>query len=269
MRGELLRNHAPLSAAAWAAIDAEATQTLKQILAARKLVDFQGPLGWSTSAIGTGRLTSLATPPRPGVKAALRIAQPLVELRVTFDLSRAELDDITRGAADPDLDPVRDAARTIALAEDNAVFHGYPDGGIEGIAPAAADQALGLTDDYVAYVGVVAQALGKLRSAGVSGPYGIALGPRCYTGLTQTITPSGHPVITLVERLLDRPVIWAPGVDGAVVLSLRGGDFELTVGRDFAIGYESHTEQTVRLYLEESMTFRVLAPEAAVPLRYR
>ncbi len=266
---ELLRNHAPLSAAAWAAIDDEATQTLKQILAARKLVDFKGPLGWSASAIGTGRVTALTTAPRPGVQAVLRNAQPLVELRVAFELSRAEMDDITRGAVDPDLDPVREAARSIALAEDYAVFHGYPDGGIEGIGQASADQTLGLTDDYEAYVGVVAQAVGTLRNAGVAGPYGIALGPRCYTGLTQTITPSGHTVITLVERLLDGPVIWAPGVDGAVVLSLRGDDFELTVGRDFAIGYEAHTEDTVRLYIEESMTFRVLAPEAAVPLRYR
>jgi uncharacterized linocin/CFP29 family protein len=66
--------------------------------------------------------------------------------------------------------------------------------------------------------------------------------------------------------MLDGPVIWAPGVDGAVVTSLRGGDFELTVGRDFSIGYLSHDVDKVQLYLEESFTFRILAPEAAVPL---
>jgi uncharacterized linocin/CFP29 family protein len=72
----------------------------------------------------------------------------------------------------------------------------------------------------------------------------------------------------LVRRLLDGPIVWAPAVDGAVVLSVQGGDFELTVGQDLSIGYASHTETAVRLYLTETMTFRVLRPEAAVALVY-
>jgi uncharacterized linocin/CFP29 family protein len=40
------------------------------------------------------------------------------------------------------------------------------------------------------------------------------------------------------------------------------------VGQDFSIGYLEHDAATVRLYLQESFTFRVFAPEAAVPLRY-
>ncbi len=114
---------------------------------------------------------------------------------------------------------------------------------------------------------MVAEAVNKLQLAGVNGPYGIALGPRCYTGLTQT-THGGYPVLEHVRRLLDGPIVWAPGIDGAVVLSLRGGDFELTVGQDFAIGYLDHTASTVQLYLQESFTFRVLTAEAAVPLAY-
>lgn len=103
--------------------------------------------------------------------------------------------------------------------------------------------------------------------AGVAGPYAIALGPRCYTGLTKT-TQGGYPVIEHVRRLLDGPIVWAPAVDGAAVVSLRGGDFELTVGQDFSLGYLEHTASSVRLYLQESFTFRVFAAEAAVPLMY-
>jgi len=55
-------------------------------------------------------------------------------------------------------------------------------------------------------------------------------------------------------------------VDGAVVVSQRGGDFLLEVGEDLSIGYDSHDAEAVRLYLVESLTFRVLTPEAAVPL---
>lgn len=264
---DLLRDLAPISADAWTEIEEEARRTLKTTLGARKLVDFVGPLGWGTSAISLGRSDRLKADPHKGVEARLRRAQSLVELRVPFELSREELEAVGRGADDPDLDPVREAARAIALAEDKAIFHGYRDAGVGGIVEAASESKCALSEDYTAYVGVVAEALYKLRSAGVDGPYGIALGPRCYTGLHKTLE-GGFPVIEHVRRLLNGPIISAPAVDGAVVISLRGGDFELTVGQDFAIGYLDHTATTVRLYLQESFTFRVVAPEAAVPLAY-
>lgn len=265
---DLRRELAPITSGAWEAIDDEAKTTLRPILAGRQMVDFEGPLGWDRSAVGLGRIEPLSKGPRDGVAAALRRVQPLVEFRAAFTLERSELDALARGAKDADLDPVRHAARAIAMAEDGAVFHGYAAGGIEGIGQASGDRALTLSEDYEAYPGIVASALANLRTAGVAGPYAIALGPRCYTGLTQTVSRGGYPVIHHVQKLLDGPVIWAPAVDGAVVVSLRGGDFELVVGRDLSIGYQSHTAQKVELYIEESFTFRVLAPEAAVPLVY-
>jgi uncharacterized linocin/CFP29 family protein len=265
---DLYRELAPVCAEAWEAIDDEARRALTVTLAARKVADFAGPHGWGIGAVELGRTKALAQAPASGVSAAMRIVQPLVELRATFELSRAELDTVARGAKDPDLDAVRKTARAMAMAEDRAVFHGYAAAGIRGVFEAAANDALTITEDYEAYPGVVARALAKLRTAGVDGPYAIALGPKCYTGLTQTATKGGYPVIQHVQRLLDGPVIWAPAVDGAAVMSLRGGDFELTVGRDFSIGYSRHTAETVELYVEESFTFRVLAAEAAVPLIY-
>jgi uncharacterized linocin/CFP29 family protein len=264
---ELLRELAPVPATAWALIETEARRTLKDMLAARKLVDFRGPLGWEVSAVGLGRAERLPDAPGSGVEARLRKVQPFVELRMPFDLKRDELEAIGRGAKDPDLDAVRQAARAGALAEDRAVFHGYGQAGIRGMMQASADATLTLSADYEAYPGVVAEALERLRERGVHGPYAIALGPRCYTGLTKT-TKGGYPVIEHVRRLLDGPIVWAPAVNGAAVLSLRGGDFELTVGQDFSIGYLGHSQSMVRLYLQESFTFRVLAPEAVVPLAY-
>ena len=264
----LLRDLAPISDAAWREIDDQATKTLKLTLAARKLVDFAGPKGWDFSAVGLGRVKALDTAPGEGVEARIRQVNPLVELRVPFELARDELEVIARGSKDADLQPVVDAARAIAIAENRAVFHGYPAGGIEGIAEAAEKVTLTLTDDFERYPVVVGEALGVLRKAGVAGPYGVALGPRCYAGLTETVTSGGYRVFDHVSRLLDGPVVWAQGVDGAVVVSLRGGDFALTVGQDLSIGYLEHTRTSVRLYLQESLTFQVLEGEAAVPLAY-
>jgi uncharacterized linocin/CFP29 family protein len=263
----LLRELAPISSKAWAQIDDEAKRTLKLVLAARRLVDFNGPLGWDVSSLSDGRVVELPSQVEKGVEGRLRKVQPLVELRVPFELSRQELEAIGRGAQDPNLDPVRHAARAAAIAEDRAIFLGYPEAHIAGIEEVSASSNLMLSEDYEAYPKVVAEATNKLRAAGVGGPYAIALGPRCFAGLTRT-TNGGYPVMEHVRRLLDGPIVWAPAADGAVVMSLRGGDFELAVGQDFSIGYLDHTATTVRLYVQESFTFRVLAPEAAVPLRY-
>lgn len=262
----LYRELAPISTAAWAEIDKEAKRTLTIMLAARRLVDFVGPKGWSASAVNTGRSEKLENP-ADGVQARLRRAQPLVELRVPFELWRSEIDAVERGAQDFDNDAVIDAARAIAIAEDRAVFHGFAAAGVKGICEANAGAALPLSDDFEAYPLIVATALNKLRNEGVSGPYAIALSERYYTDLTES-TKGGYPVLEHVRKLVDGPVVWAPGLDGGLVISTRGEDFELTVGQDFSIGYLDHDAERVRLYIEESFTFRVLSPQAAIPLAY-
>ncbi len=68
---------------------------------------------------------------------------------------------------------------------------------------------------------LVATALNRLRDAGVDGPFAVALSERCYTSLTES-TAGGYPVLEHVRRLIDGPLVWAPGLDGAVVLSMRG-----------------------------------------------
>jgi uncharacterized linocin/CFP29 family protein len=261
----LYRELAPISTPAWEEIEKEAKRTLKTTCAARKLVDFVGPKGWEASAVGIGR-TEPIEPPTPGkLHARRRRVLPLVELRVPFELQRSELDAVDRGAKDMDTDPVIEAARAIAIAEDHAVFHGYKAAGIEGICQGAADAAVALSDDYAGFPAFVTTALNRLRDAGVGGPFAIALGEECYVGLTEA-TVGGYPVLEHVRRLIDGPLVWAPGVDGAVVLSMRGEDFELTIGQDFSIGYLDHDAERVRLYIEESFAFWLISPQAAVPL---
>ena len=262
----LKRELAPISTRAWAEIDREATRVLKLKLAGRKLVDFDGPLGPTAAAVNTGRREPLGSPPADNVEATRRQTLPLLELRTYFELSREEVDAVERGAEDPDLRPLIDAASRLAYAEDTAIFHGYGAGGIEGIDQASAHPILPISDDYQNYPHSIAEATRLLRLAGVDGPYAIAMGPRYYTGLTQAVGDGGYPVLNVVRALVDGPLVWAPAVNGAIVLSLRGGDFKLTIGTDISIAYQNHTDDAVRLYLVETMAFRVLTPEAAVAL---
>ncbi|MGB7728372.1 MAG: family 1 encapsulin nanocompartment shell protein [Candidatus Acidiferrum sp.] len=260
----LHRELAPISDAAWAQIEEETTRTLKRYLAGRRVVDVQAAGGTGLSAIGTGHLQKISAP-KDGILARQREVKALVELRVPFELERQAIDDVERGANDSDWQPAKDAARKIAFAEDGAVFEGYATAGIVGIRKGTSNPTLTLPADVREYPEAIAQALSRLRLVGVNGPYSVLLGADAYTALAET-SDHGYPVLEHVKRFVKDEIIWAPAIEGAFVLTTRGGDFALHIGQDVSIGYLSHTDTAVQLYLQESLTFLLLTAEAAVAL---
>jgi uncharacterized linocin/CFP29 family protein len=266
MSNHLLRPHAPISDSNWKLLDDEARERLGVLLAARKLVDFSGPHGWEYSATNLGRVEPVSKAPCDGVSALQRRVLPMVEVRAEFAISRAELRDDDRGASDADLAPLDHAAHEIAVAENRAVFHGWKDASIAGIAQASPHQGLKLGKEPTGYPRPVASAVEQLLRNGIGGPYALALGNEEYKQVVETAENGGYPLLEHLRKIIDGPIVWAPGVGGAVVVSLRGGDFVFESGQDLSIGYESHHGETVRLYLEESFSFHVATPEAAVAL---
>lgn len=262
----LLRSLAPIPSEAWDLLDEEAKQRLTGALAARKLVDFAGPFGWTYSASNLGRCARLSSSPVAGVSAATRKVLPLVEIRADFDLGRRELSDVDRGASDVDLAALDEAARRMAIAENTAVFHGWEAAGIAGITQVTPHPAVPREPKVDGYPSRVARAVELLHTVGIDGPYGLALSPEEYTGVIETTEHGGYPLFDHLRKILDGPIIWAPGVNGGVVLSLRGGDFLFESGQDLSIGYDHSDGDTVGLYFEESFSFRVATPEAAVTL---
>ena len=260
----LHRELAPISDAAWADIEEETTRTLKRYLAGRRVVDVQGPGGVGLSAVGTGHLKTIAEPGK-GILARQREVKALVELRVPFELNRQQIDDVERGAKDADWQPTKDAAQKIAFAEDRAIFEGYPAAGIDGIRQGISNPIMTIPADVRRYPDAIAQALNQLRLVGVDGPYSLLLGAYAYTDLAET-SDYGYPVLEHVKKLVKDEVIWAPAIAGAFVLTTRGGDLALYLGQDVSIGYLSHTDAAVRLYLQETFTFLYFTSESAVAL---
>lgn len=265
----LHRELAPVSELAWEHVEQEAKFMLTTALAGRKLTDVSGPLGWQASAVSLGRVQVPQNRLAKGAGVKVRRVRPMVEIRVPFAVAREELDAISRGAEDPDLGSVSEAARLAALAEDAFMFHGFDDIGSPGMVGSADDPVMmGREFDYELFPDKVVEAVAKLRLKGIEGPYAVALGPRCYEGVTSTTHSGGYPVIDHLSSLIDGPLVWAPALDGSMVVSLRGGDFKLTLGSDLSIGYLDHNLDHVQLYIEESLAFEVIEPAAAVPMFY-
>lgn len=265
----LKRELAPLTDKAWEEIEDAAVRILRGNLSARKVVDFSGPHGLECSAVNLGRLKSGLATPVNGVECGVRQVQPLTEVRIPFSLDIWELDNIERGSADPDLGAVEDAASKAALFEEKAVYHGYDAGCIRGVVDASPHKKASLSASSAsAMTASVEDAIVAIEKCGIGGPYALVLGTEAYRMLMAG-DDKGYPLHKRVEDLVGGGVYWTPAVDSALVLSRRGGDFELTVGQDLSIGFHNSTTKRVDLYITESFTFRILEPAACLPLAWK
>jgi len=265
MRDWYRRTLAPVTPEAWAEIDSAALRILKEQLSARKLVDLNGPHGAELGALNLGRLEIGETSGPGEVPWGLRTATPLVETRIPIVLKQMELDNISRGCSDPDLGSVEESARKLVLFEETAIFRGFEPGKIKGIIPSSGHSPLSLSGDADAIPGAVSEGVNRLKKAGIGGPYALVLGEAFYFPLMQAGT-GGYPPHRIIRETLEGEIYWSPALEGGVLLSTRGGDFELVLGEDASIGYAMHDRDRVELYLTESFTFRTLEPAAAVAL---
>lgn len=259
-----LRRHlAPLSEAAWQQVDDEARRCLSLYLAGRRVVDVQGPVGWDVDAVTQG-IASAAASPGENVQAAVRQPLPMLELRTPFRMSLADLDNADRGNQAINTSAVIAAAQAAARAEDAVILNGVDHA--TGLISATPSSIAVPSPDSVEYAFGIARAVDILRAADIAGPYALVVGEADYTQLVSTTEQGGYPLLEHVTSILGGPVHWAPLDTRGVVVSLRGGDFVLTLGQDLSIGFAAWTGDEVDLYLEESIALQVLTPNAAVAL---
>jgi uncharacterized linocin/CFP29 family protein len=237
---------------------------LQALVAGRRVIDVKTPGGVALPGIGTGHQTGIASP-KAGVLAKLYDVKALVQLTIPLTLQRESIDSVKRGSDDGDWQPAKDATNELALAEDSMIFDGYAAAGIVGIREGSSNAAVDLPADVKDYPIAIGATLEKLRLAGVDGPYSVLLGADAYTALSEA-SDKGYPVIEHIKRIVSGDLVWAPALKGGCALSTRGGDYELHIGQDLSIGYSSHTDTTVQLYLRETLTFLMLTSEASVSL---
>jgi len=264
----LRRNAAPLSEKAWKEIDETAGAMFKQTIVARRIADFDGPRGWNHVAAQLGTFKP-AKGPRSCGKVRLSIPDVLLltELRADFQLPWADIDIFERVGPTLESKAIEDAARETALAEDALIFFGGSTS--SGLLKHSDTPRVALSDWSIPgrVVTDLLAAVQKLDTLGVKGPYEAVLSSQhYYSYLRQTgeggVYPAAKQLGIVIEKVHHSPVI-----DGAVLLSTRGGDFLITVGGDFTIGYRWHDETAVHLFCVETIAAQLLTPEAVCLIR--
>lgn len=262
----LRREMAPIADGAWKEIELQSSRILKGNLSGRRVVDFCGPHGWQYAAVNLGRLQVAAGQEVDGVAWGTHQVLPLVEVRVPFSLDIWGLDDVERGARNPDLDALTEAARKVAIFEETAIYRGFGPAGMKGMLECSSLPPVPLSRDRSQLTESVELGLLAIQEAEIGGPFALVLGTEPYKWLMAGES-NAYPLRKRIQALVTGGIHWSPVLQGGVVVSRRGGDFELTVGQDLTIGYKQHTAQDVELYYTESFAFRVLEPAAAVELQ--
>ena len=262
------RDLAPVSSAALKEIDEQAARTLRANLAARKFADVKGPYGWTYSGVPSGTLDSIQKDGEVGF--GVRGVTPLVETRVEFRLSAIGLHNIDRGCANPDLIPVEKAAAAAAAFEDKAVFEGFAKAGIKGLKDCGENPALELTpSDPGAFLKEVIGATDRSKTEySIAGPFALVGGASLRGALAALA--GNRTILELLKKSADiDEFIYAPNASENYLVSKRGGDFEITLGVDFSVGYHSRLDDTLTFYLAESFSFRVLEPRAYTQIKLK
>ncbi|MDD4673864.1 MAG: family 1 encapsulin nanocompartment shell protein [Bacteroidales bacterium] len=261
----LRKSLAPISDKAWEEINEEAKQTLTTALSARKFIDVDGPKGFDFAAVPTGRIDTPKNQEKNSVQYGTHSVMPLIEARIPFELDIWELDNVLRGNENINLDNLVDAAKKIARFEDEAIYKGFKPANIEGLLNISEHKDLQLTGNYEKLVDLLSQAIISFRNEAVKDSYTLVVGYELYKYINSY--NRHYPLRKHIETIINGKIILSDHIENAILVANRGGDFRLTLGQDFSIGYESHTSQSVQLYLTESFTFQVLDPAAVIVFR--
>jgi len=256
----LRRSLAPISDSGWEEINGLAADYLKSTLSARFLVGASSPKGWSHQVVSEGRLGGIKK--KGEVSYGLYSVKPLLELRVPFELDIWELDNASRGARDVDLDVIEKAAGELAQFEDSVIYEGLKEAGIEGLIAAAASPSIEFPKEPELMAQAVSAGVSNLRRNGIEGPYNLAVPPEVWEKIKGFV--KGRSLSEHIERILGGDLIPARSLKQPILVSARGGDFDLSLGQDISIGYGAHTTKTVSLYFTESFTFRIFEPRAVL-----
>lgn len=264
----LRRSGAPLSAKTWKAIDETAVTMAKQTLVARRIGDLDGPRGWTHVATELGTFRTAAVPHADeSVKFSVPDVMLLTEIRTNFKLSWAAIDIYERVGPTLEPDAIEEAARKTALAEDRLIFYGGSHR--PGLLTSDQTPRIALSDWSIPGRAVVdlLTAVEKLDELGIKGPYEAVMSPQHYYSYLKTTGEGGNYPAAKQLNIVIKQVHSSQVIDGAALFSTRGGDFIITVGGDFTVGYRSHDENFVHLFCVETIAAQLLTPEAVCLIR--
>lgn len=278
MTDYLLRDQAPLTREQWERIDAAVGETGRRALVGRRIVPVSGPLGPGIQVVpeyvfrdADRGSVSLLGETDPGViRASERRFLPLPMLYKDFRLHWRDLETQREMHLSIDTGPAEAAASVVARTEDDLIFNGSAEQGLEGLLNAAGRGVI-VTSDWNAMGNAfrdVVTATQYLTDAGFYGPYAVVASARMYTAMNRVYENTGVLEIEQVQKLAGGGVYRSASIpDGrALVLAVGASNMDLVVGQDLTVAYVASENLNHTFRVLETVVLRIKRPQAIVAL---
>lgn len=255
----LKRGLAPISSEGWKFIDERAGEVIKANLSARRFAAVVGPMGQNTEAVGAGKMQIYT---KGESQFGVYKVQPLVEQRIHFKMNRWDLDNVDRGAKDIDTSSLDTAVKKAALFEESAIYEGLEEAGIAGLLHSSEHEALEFGKTFDDTMNALVCATSTLKRSFADAPYALIISPDKWSYLNLIGKDSGF--IKHISESLHIKIIVSNSIKNAYLVPMDNENIEITLGQDFALGFQSYTSKEVELFITSSFTFRVLDPSLVV-----
>jgi uncharacterized linocin/CFP29 family protein len=263
----LNREGARFSNQVWDRIDDAVVNAAKQLLTGRRFLDVEGPYGVGLTSIEVGEDDYCRQPAADEAGAVLSRAIALPMLRKSFGLSVRRIEGYLQMGQPLDLRAAEDAAEAVARREEEFIYYGQPDFGIEGLLTAKGRNEVECDDWNKIEQGLndVLSAVDLLDSNDFHGPYALALSPTWYNRLFRRYEGTDMLQLEHLKRLCELGVYKAE-IEGAVLVDAHVG--RIIIGQDLMTGYSANDGIHYQLFASESLVLRVEEPAAICTLTF-
>src|SRR5512132_3008640 len=171
----LNREHAPFGEDVWRLIDEAAVKAARDRLSARRFLDVDGPYGPGLTAIEVGNDGYCRQPGPDEAGAVIGRAISVPMLRKSFKFSSRRLAAHVEMVQPLNIAPIEAAAEAVADREEETIYKGVPDFGLDGLLTAHGRNHHdgGDWSNLEQVLSDVSASVTKLDDAGFRGPYAL------------------------------------------------------------------------------------------------
>ncbi len=268
------RQSAPLTEEDWERLDHAMVKTARGMLIGRRTIPVLGPLGPGVSTVpysvyGGKTPTGIDMNGENGevsVRAEGRQTVNLPMIYKDFKMVWRDVETDRKLGIPLDVSAAVAAANDVAVQEDDLIFNGHRDLGLEGLLGAKGRQKIkfkGWEESGNALADVV-QAVGALADAGHYGPFAMVVSPKLFGRMVRVYGNTGRLELEQVKAMLTGGVYFSNVIKGdkAVVLATGSQNLELAVGQDLVTGYLGPTNLNHEFRVLETAALLIRRPAA-------
>lgn len=270
----LNRSQSPLTEEQWESLENAVVDTAKKHLIGRRFLSLYGPLGagvqyldFKTYAgdfkavidfVGDGDEGILHSPSR-------QIKQ-IPMIYKDFKIEWRDLETYAVQALPIDTTPAAMSAVFVAEMEDDLIFNGSPQQGIEGLLTAQGRSyvKIGNWDEEGAAYQDIIKAAEILSGKGFREPYALILSPKLYSKLLKPFKNTQYLEIDLVRKAVTECIYKSPVIkdDKAILISKDADYVDLAVAQDITLAFLETSKMNHYFRVFELVIPRIKVPAA-------